>query len=165
MLIGFIYVIFVTRSNPAELVKKFFDGMGSGYGSIIGLIIAAGVFAAGLRSCGVVSGFIDFLKDSSEIAKLGGSFGPYILGVMTGSGNAAAFAFCESVVPHAVEFGMKIQDLGFLTCLSATLGRVSSPLAAGVILIAGIAGTSPLEVIKRSAPVSLTAIAFTLLLV
>ena len=37
--------------------------------------------------------------------------------------------------------------------------------AAGVILIAGIAGTSPLEVIKRSAPVSLTAIAFTLLLV
>ena len=30
MLIGFIYVIFVTRSNPAELVKKFFDGMGSG---------------------------------------------------------------------------------------------------------------------------------------
>lgn len=41
MLIGFIYVIFVTRSNPAELVKKFFDGMGSGYGSIIGLIIAA----------------------------------------------------------------------------------------------------------------------------
>ena len=165
MLIGFIYVIFVTRSNPAELVKKFFDGMGSGYGSIIGLIIAAGVFAAGLRSCGVVSGFIDFLKDSSEIAKLGGSFGPYILGVMTGSGNAAAFAFCESVVPHAAEFGMKIQDLGFLTCLSATLGRVSSPLAAGVILIAGIAGTSPLEVIKRSAPVSLTAIAFTLLLV
>lgn len=165
VLIGFIYVIFVTRSNPAELVKKFFDGMGSGYGSIIGLIIAAGVFAAGLRSCGVVSGFIDFLKDSSEIAKLGGSFGPYILGVMTGSGNAAAFAFCESVVPHAAEFGMKIQDLGFLTCLSATLGRVSSPLAAGVILIAGIAGTSPLEVIKRSAPVSLTAIAFTLLLV
>ncbi len=50
MLIGFIYVIFVTRSNPAELVKKFFDGMGSGYGSIIGLIIAAGVFAAGLEA-------------------------------------------------------------------------------------------------------------------
>ena len=85
---------------------------------------------------------------------------------MTGSGNAAAFAFCESVVPHAAEFGMKIQDLGFLTCLSATLGRVSSPACrTGVILIAGIAGTSPLEVIKRSAPVSLTAIAFTLLLV
>lgn len=164
MLIGFIYVIFVTRSNPAELVKKFFDGMGSGYGNIIGLIIAAGVFAAGLRSCGVVAGFIEYLKDSSEIAKLGGSFGPYVLGVMTGSGNAAAFAFCESVVPHAADFGMKIQDLGFLTCLSATLGRVSSPLAAGVILIAGIAGTSPIEVIKRSALVSLGAIVLTIFL-
>ena len=165
MLIGFIYVIFVTRSNPAELVKKFFDGMGSGYGSIIGLIIAAGVFAAGLAAAAWFPASSTSLKDSSEIAKLGGSFGPYILGVMTGSGNAAAFAFCESVVPHAAEFGMKIQDLGFLTCLSATLGRVSFSACSRRHLIAGIAGTSPLEVIKRSAPVSLTAIAFTLLLV
>lgn len=39
----------VTRSDPAEVTKKFFDGMGSGYAKILGIIIAAGVFAAGLR--------------------------------------------------------------------------------------------------------------------
>ena len=99
-----------------------------------------------------------YLKNSSDVAKLGASFGPYLLGIITGSGNAAAFAFNESVTPHALEFGMKIEDLGFIACVSATLGRVSSPLAAGVILIAGIAGASPLDVVKRSIPVMLCTI-------
>ena len=54
---------------------------------------------------------------------------------------------------------MKIEDLGFIACISATLGRVSSPLAAGVILIAGIAGANPLDVIKRSSLVMLATIA------
>lgn len=112
MLMGLIYVMIVTRLNPQQLCSKFFDGMGSGYGSILGLIIAAGVFAAGLKSCGLISLFIDYLKNSSDVAKLGASFGPYLLGIITGSGNAAAFAFNESVTPHALEFGMKIEDLG-----------------------------------------------------
>lgn len=142
MLMGLIYVMIVTRLNPQQLCSKFFDGMGSGYGSILGLI----------------SLFIDYLKNSSDVAKLGASFGPYLLGIITGSGNAAAFAFNESVTPHALEFGMKIEDLGFIACVSATLGRVSSPLAAGVILIAGIAGASPLDVVKRSIPVMLCTI-------
>ena len=159
MLLGLIYTMIVTREDPAKMSKKFFEGMGTGYGNILGLIIAAGVFAAGLRSCGVVDLFIEFLKNSSSVAKLGASFGPYLLGVITGSGNAAAFAFNEAVTPFAPEFGMKIEDLGFIACISATLGRVSSPLAAGVILIAGIAGANPLDVIKRSSLVMLATIA------
>ena len=158
MLIGMMYAMLVTRADPQKTISKFFDGMGKGYGSILGLIIAAGVFAAGLKSCGLISLFIDYLKNSSDVAKLGASFGPYLLGIITGSGNAAAFAFNESVTPHALEFGMKIEDLGFIACVSATLGRVSSPLAAGVILIAGIAGASPLDVVKRSIPVMLCTI-------
>ena len=153
MIVGFIYTLAVTRANPVEMCRKFFDGMGAGYGNILGLIIAAG-----LRSCGVIDAFIEYLKNSSEIAKLGASFGPYLLGVITGSGNAAAFAFNEAVTPHAAEFGMQVKDLGFLACISATLGRVSSPLAAGVILIAGLAGAEPLDVIKRSAIVMLLTI-------
>lgn len=53
---------------------------------------------------------------------------------------------------------MEIKDLGFLACISATLGRVSSPLAAGVILIAGLAGAEPLDVIKRSSIVMILTI-------
>lgn len=159
MLLGTIYALAVTRSDPAEITKKFFDGMGRGYGSILGLIIAAGVFAAGLRTCGVIDIFVEYLKNSSEVAKIGAACGPYILGVMTGSGDAAAFAFNEAVTPHAAEFGLTIPDLGYLAIVSATLGRVSSPIAAGMIVIAGIAGVSPLDVVKRSAPVMIATLA------
>lgn len=160
MLIGVIYTMIVTRVSPADLTKRFFDGMGQGYGSILGLIIAAGVFAAGLRSCGVIDVFVEALKGSSDLAKLGAAVGPYVLGVMTGSGDAAAFAFNEAVTPHAASFGMTIPDLGYLASVAATFGRVSSPLAAGVIVISGIAGVSPMEVIKRSAPVQICTLAF-----
>ena len=148
---GLIYVMIVTRLNPQQLCSKFFDGMGSGYGRILGLIIAAGVFAAGLKSCGLISLFIDYLKNSSDVAKLGASFGPYLLGIITGSGNAAAFAFNEAVTPHAAEFGMKIDGLGYLAMIAAGLGRMSSPLAGGLILLSGIAGVSPIEVVTRTA--------------
>ena len=160
MLFGFIYTLIVTRAKPTDLIKKFFDGMGRGYGNILGLIIAAGVFAAGLRECGVIDVFVEYLKHSSEVAKLGAAIGPMLLGIMTGSGDAAGFAFNEAVTPHAPEFGMTIPDLGYIAIVSATLGRVSSPIAAGVIIIAGIAQVSPIEVIKRSLPVNIGVMLF-----
>lgn len=43
MLIGTVYALAVTRSSPVNVTKTFFTGMGSGYGSILGIIIAAGV--------------------------------------------------------------------------------------------------------------------------
>lgn len=164
MLIGVIYTLLVTRFNPADITRKFFDGMGHGYGNILGLIIAAGVFAAGLRSCGVIDVFVEALKGSSDLAKLGAAVGPYVLGVMTGSGDAAAFAFNEAVTPHAAAFGLTIPDLGYLASVAATFGRVSSPLAAGVIVVSGIAGVSPIEVIKRSAPVQICTLTFLFLI-
>ena len=136
-----------------EIIKKFFDGMGRGYGNIIGIIIAAGVFSAGLASCGVIEVFVDYLRHSSEVAKLGAAIGPYVLGVMTGSGDAATFAFNEAVTPHAAQFGMTIPDLGYLASIAGAFGRASSPLAGGMIVISGIAMVSPLEVVKRTAPV------------
>lgn len=156
MLFGVIYAVIVTRANPADISRKFFDGMGRGYGSILGLIIAAGVFAAGLRTSGLISGFVEYLQSSNEMAKVGAAIGPWMLGVMTGSGDAAAFAFNEAVTPHAPEFGLQIADLGYLASVSATLGRVSSPIAAGLIIIAGIAGVSTLQIVKRTIPVMLS---------
>ena len=155
MLMGLIYVMIVTRLNPQQLCSKFFDGMGSGYGSILGIIIAAGVFASGLRATGVIDLFVNYLTHANEVAKIGGSVGPYVFGVLTGSGDAAAFAFNEAVTPHAAEFGMKIDGLGYLAMIAAGLGRMSSPLAGGLILLSGIAGVSPIEVVKRTAPAAI----------
>lgn len=152
MLIGTFYALVVTRSNPEEVTKKFFAGMGNGYAKILGIIIAAGVFAAGLRAAGVIEVFVNYLTHANEVAKLGGSIGPFALAVLTGSGDAAAFAFNEAVTPHAAKFGMQIDNLGYLAMMAAGIGRQASPLAGGIILLSGIAAVSPVEVVKRTAP-------------
>lgn len=153
MLIGSVYAMVVTRTNPEKITKEFFNGMGKGYANILGIIIAAGVFAAGLRAAGVVDSFVAFLTQTQGAAKIGGTVGPYLLGILTGSGDAAAFAFNEAVTPHAAKFGMTIENLGYLAAIGGNFGRLSSPLCGGLILAAGIAGVSPVEVVKRTAPV------------
>lgn len=155
MILGTIYALVVTRSNPAEVTKKFFDGMGRGYANILGIIIAAGVFAAGLKAAGVIDLLVAALTSANELARIGGAFGPYLMGVLTGSGDAAAFAFNEAVTPHAAQFGTTIPSLGYLAVIAGSFGRLSSPLCGGLILVAGIAAVEPLEIVKRSAPIML----------
>ena len=73
------------------------------------------------------------------------------MAVLTGSGDAAAFAFNEAVTPHAAELGMTASNLGNTALMGAQLGRTSSPVAGVVILLAGLARVSPLDLIKRTA--------------
>lgn len=150
MLIGAIAALVVSWANPQEFSKQFFTGMGKGYADVMGIIIAAGVFAAGLRATGLIDTFVDALKDSNDIARWGGSIGPWLMGVITGSGDAATLAFNETVTPHAKDFGMSIEGLGALAFLTGALGRTMSPLAGVTILVAGIAMVNPLEVVKRT---------------
>lgn len=146
LLVGFAF----DRTNPQEFSKQFFNGMGKGYADVMGIIIAAGVFAAGLRATGLIDTFVDVLKHSNDIARWGGSLGPWIMGTITGSGDAATMAFNEAVTPHAPEFGMEIKALGALAFLTGALGRTMSPIAGAMVVVAGIAMANPIEVAKRT---------------
>ncbi len=147
LLVGFAF----DRTNPQEFSKQFFNGMGKGYADVMGIIIAAGVFAAGLRATGLIDTFVDVLKHSNDIARWGGSIGPWIMGTITGSGDAATMAFNEAVTPHAPEFGMEIKALGALAFLTGALGRTMSPIAGAMVVVAGIAMANPMDVAKRTA--------------
>lgn len=150
MVLGAVLCLLITRANPQEFSKTFFGGLGKGYGNILGIIIAAGVFAAGLRAAGLIDTFIALLREANDIARWGGSIGPWFLGTITGSGDAATFAFNEAVTPHAASFGMDIPHLGALAFLSGALGRTSSPIAGAMMVVAGIAMANPVEVAKRT---------------
>ena len=141
----------IARTNPQEFSKRFFNGMGKGYADVMGIIIAAGVFAAGLRATGLIDTFVDVLKHSNDIARWGGSLGPWIMGTITGSGDAATMAFNEAVTPHAPEFGMEIKSLGALAFLTGALGRTMSPIAGAMVVVSGIAMANPMDVAKRTA--------------
>ena len=92
----------------------------------MGIIIAAGVFAAGLRSAGLIDAFVTALRAPTNSLAWGGSLGPFVLAVITGSGDAATFAFNEAVTPHAVDFGMQVPNLGSLAS-SPALSAVRCP--------------------------------------
>ena len=158
MLIGIILGIVITRSNPSDCVKEFFNGMGSSYAAIMGIIIAAGVFVAGMKAIGLVDGFLEVLKGSDSIARWAAAFGPFLLAIITGSGDAATLAFNAAVSPHAEALGMTIPNMSSLATLAGTLGRTMSPLAGAAIVCAGIAAVSPLEIAKRNAPSMIVAV-------
>ncbi|MCQ2359569.1 MAG: C4-dicarboxylate transporter DcuC [Phascolarctobacterium sp.] len=150
MVIGAILTFAVTRTNPAELSKNFFEGMGKAYTDIIGIIIAAGVFVAGMNALGLVKAFINAMVSNPAIAKVCAACGPFVLAVITGSGDAATFAFNEAITPAAAQFGMTPVQLGSVATLAGTLGRTMSPLAGATMIVAGIAGVNPMEVAKRN---------------
>ena len=166
MVIGSVVALAISLANPQELTKEFFKGMGKGYADVMGIIIAAGVFAAGLRSSGLIDAAVDALKHSNEFARWGGSIGPWIMGVVTGSGDAATLAFNETVTPHAPEFQMTIEGLGGLAFLTGALGRTMSPIAGVTILVSGIAMVDPIKVVARTAiPCFIAVVACALLMV
>ncbi len=160
MLIGSVLGMLVTWSSPTRIVVNFFDGMGKAYGFVIGIIIAAGVFIGGLEAAGVIKGLVESLKTAQSAVPLFGTFGAFLLAVLSGSGDAATIAFNTSVTPHAAQFGMLPVDLGNLAFVGGALGRSMSPVAAGCIIAAGFAGVSPFEIAKRNAiPMLVAAVA------
>jgi len=152
MLIGVLIGLAATRKSPTQVTKIFFEGMGSSYGSIIGIIIAAGVFVGGMEAIGLVKAFTNLLINSGPMAKLAAGFGPFVLAVVAGSGDASALAFNQAVSPHAPQFGTSIVNMGSIATLSGALGRTMSPVSGSAIICASIAGISPMEVAKRNAP-------------
>lgn len=152
MIMGTILGFIVYRKSPGDFTKEFFNGLGSAYGNIIGIIIAAGVFTYGMQCIGLTGSLIETMKNSQDIAKYAACFGPSLLAVLCGSGDAAALAFNGAVTPHAELFGMTITNLGSLATLSSTLGRTMSPVAGGAIICATLAGVNPIEIAKRTAP-------------
>lgn len=164
MIIGAIITLVVTRTSPKELSQAFFEGMGQAYASIIGIIISAGVFVSGLTTIGLVKAFIDAMLNNPAIVKVCAAIGPFLLGLLTGSGDAATFAFNEAITPHAMEFGMSQVQMGTMATLAGTLGRSMSPIAGATIICAGIAGVNPMEITKRNGIPMLCALVIGMLL-
>ncbi len=133
MLIGTALGMLVTWTSPVTICNKFFDGMGHAYGFVFGIIIAAGAFIArpggGGRDQGSHRG-----PEERQVASCRslGTFGPFLLAVLSGSGDAATLAFNNAVTPHAASFGISTINLGNLANIGGALGRSMSPVAAGL---------------------------------
>ena len=141
----------VHKQDVGETSKRFCKGAGDGFNNVVILIAAAALFAAGMKSIGLTGALVDAMKGSQSVAMISAAVGPFLMAVVSGSGNAAALAFNEAITPHAADFGMTIVQLGAVAQIAAGIGRTMSPVAGGVIILAGIAGVNPMQVVKRTA--------------
>lgn len=152
MIIGVFAAFAITRMNPAKLSKEFWHGVGEAFGHVFGIIICALVFVEGMKLVGIVKALIDIMIGYPALAKFSAAFGPFLLAVMCGSGDAASVAFNKAVTVNAAQFGMSPMDMGSVAAIGGALGRTMSPIAGGAVICAAIAGISPLEIAKRNGP-------------
>jgi len=165
MLIGVALGFFVTLQDAQEICRKFFEGMGNAYADVIGLIVCASVFTTGMTAIGLTGALTELMEGSQAAAAAAGTFGPFFIAVISGSGDAAAFAFNGAITPFAEQFGLSIMDLGSLAQIAGAMGRSMSPIAGAAIICAGLAKVNPIEVSKRNAlPCLASAIVLMLLL-
>lgn len=151
MLIGTAIGCLIVRPDLKEATKKFFRGTGDGMCDVVGIIAAAACFTAGMKTIGLTDSLITIMKESQQIAQVASAFGPFIIGVISGTGNAAALAFNGAITPYATDFGYSIMELGSMAQIGAGLGRTMSPVAGSAILIAKMADVDPFELTKRNA--------------
>jgi DcuC family C4-dicarboxylate transporter len=141
------------RSTLLSL-KHLFEGMGSSFATVITLIVAGEVFATGLMKIGAVDAM------TSGAQNLGLGINPLIIlfclviagcAFLMGSGNAAFFSFAALAPKIAAAMKIDIVTLLVPMQIMTSFGRVVSPITAAIVAIAGVAGVSPVQVVKRTA--------------
>lgn len=154
--IGMIFEYIRTRDFRSTLqgLKNLYDGMGTSFATVVSLIVAGEVFATGLMKIGAV----DALTKGAQTLGLG-AHGLIILfcfviagcAFLMGSGNAAFFSFSALAPKIATSMKIDVIQLILPMKIMTSFGRVVSPITAAIVAIAGVAGVSPVQVVKRTA--------------
>ncbi|WP_321447186.1 C4-dicarboxylate transporter DcuC [uncultured Cohaesibacter sp.] len=160
MIIGALFAFvceLIRHRNGKEAAKgfmAFFDGMGKMFARIVSLIVCAEVFAAGLKTIGMVS----FLIDAAQNAGFGITAMTIVMclmvtviAVITGSGNAAFFSFGHLAPNIASSFGATAVSMLLPMQLVAGLARSMSPVAGVIIAVSDAGNCTPIDIVKRTA--------------
>lgn len=148
---------FVRRGDRREIPKDILvilKAMGDIFVSVVSIIIAASVFAEGIKTLGGVTILANLIADLDgavllTIALL--ACITFAFAVIMGSGAAPFFAFGPLTPEIASKLGVPAVALILPMELSAALGRALSPVAGAVIAVAGYAGVDTMAVVKRTA--------------
>lgn len=164
IMIAFIVDLLTHRGfkDACGRTKAVFEGMGKVFTSTVGLICCAELFALGMNKLGGVSTLISAaasMENAGVWVMLFVMLGIMVVAtVVTGSGNAAFFAFSPLLPEAAASVGINAAVLAVPVQLSAGLARTMCPIAGVIIAVAGIAGLTPFEIVRRTVPVMLLAL-------
>ena len=168
MFITFI-IEFIRRSDRSEIPKDIIvilRAMADIFVSVVAIIISASVFAQGIKTLGGISIFANYISDlDGAVFMIMGllSAVTFIFAVIMGSGAAPLFAFGPLTPEIAAKLGVPAVTLILPMEISTAVGRACSPVCGAIIAIAGVAGIEPIQLVKRSAPLLITAFVFNII--
>lgn len=139
--------------------QAIFEGMGKVFTSTVSFIVCAEMLALGLNKIGGISTMI---QAAASIQNAGLFIMLIVImivaAIVTGSGNAAFFAFSPLLPEAASSVGIPTLALAVPVQLSAGIARTMSPIAGVIIAVSGITGLTPIALIRRTIPVMIIAV-------
>lgn len=148
-----------TFKECCQATSAIFEGMGKVFASTVSLICCAELFALGLNKMG---GITTMIQAAASMQGAGIYLMLFVMlaimivaTILTGSGNAAFFAFSPLLPEAAASVGYSTVALAVPVQLSAGIARTMSPIAGVIVAVAGISGLTPIELIRRTIPVML----------
>ncbi|MCX2682344.1 C4-dicarboxylate transporter DcuC [Campylobacter sp. MIT 21-1685] len=155
-------VEFIRHGNGRKLGEDMLvilKAMAEIFVSVVSIIVAAGIFAEGIKALGGVGQLANIVSNVGawalivSIAVL--SFLVYCFSMIMGSGIAAFNAFGRLVPDIANKLGVAPIALVLPIEIASCLGRAASPIAGGILALAGFAQVSPKDIIQRTMPLLL----------
>ncbi|MGA9574160.1 MAG: C4-dicarboxylate transporter DcuC [Lysobacterales bacterium] len=134
-------------------ITTFFRGMGEVFSSVVTLIVAAEVFAMGVKATGLIASLVAVVEGNALGAGVMAVTLVLLLGIaalLTGSGNAALFSFSGMMPAIAGRMNASIVSLILPSQFAGGLFRSFSPVAGVIIAVAGAANVTPFAIIKRT---------------
>ena len=164
ILLSFV-VDLVTHFDVKETIartKAVYEGMGKVFTSTVALICCAELFALGMNKVG---GITTMIQAAASMESAGVWVMLFVMiaimviaTIVTGSGNAAFFAFSPLLPEAAASVGMNAAVLAVPVQLSAGIARTMCPIAGVMIAVSSIAGITPFQIVRRTIPVMVLAL-------
>lgn len=133
--------------------KVFLQAMGRSMSGVVSLVIAAGVFAQGFKSLGMLDAIVG-LANTAGFGVLGMSILFVLIttavAIIAGSNGASFYPIVEMVPKIAKDMGVNPVALVLPMHQASTIARPLSPVAGVVVAIAAMLKMNPLELVKRA---------------
>lgn len=140
--------------SVCEGFSYFLKGMGAAFTGVVGLLVAAGIFAQGIKTIGAIDRLILMAQHIG--------LPPFAMAVVfalvtlaaaiiMGSGNAPFLAFVELIPQIAASMGANPIAMILPMQQASHMGRAISPVSGVVIAVSSGAALAPFDVVKRTA--------------
>jgi DcuC family C4-dicarboxylate transporter len=151
MLVGVVAASLTSWRTAPAATHAFFEGAGHAFARIIGIIVSASCFGAGVKLIGMAALLGQLIEAWPTLLLPAAGALPLAFGWVSGSGMAATQSLFEFFVRPASQAHTDPALVGAVVSLAAAAGRTLSPVSAVTLMSAALTETPPLALVRRIA--------------